>query len=336
MIVLGIETSCDETSAAVVDDQRALSNIIATQQVHQAYGGVVPEFASRAHMRQLTFIIREALQTAQIGFEQIEGIAVTCGPGLAGSLLVGLCAAKGLAMSLKVPYIGINHLEGHLAAAAVDGEPLKYPFIALVVSGGHTLLVHGEKPFSYRIIGRTIDDAAGEAFDKAAKILGLGYPGGPAVEKAGRDGDPQRFHFPRALLDRDNLDFSFSGLKTAVLYLIRRLLQEGQPVPTADIAASFQQAVADVLVAKTMRAVETAPIRELILAGGVMRNTIIRTAFQAACQEKGIEFRVPSPLLCTDNAGMIARAGHLRLTAGMRSDWSLDVYPNLSLDQPLN
>ncbi len=226
MIVLGIETSCDETSAAIVDDTRLLSNVIATQTVHESYGGVVPEFASRAHLRTLVPIIRRALAQAGIDLNDLQGCAVTYGPGLAGSLLVGLSLCKGLSLSLGIPWIGINHLEGHIVAPGADGEPPAYPHISLIVSGGHTLLVLVEKPLVYRIVGRSIDDAAGEAFDKVAKVLELGYPGGPAIEKAGLDGNPHSIDFPKALLERDNLDFSFSGLKTAVLYHAQSLGQE--------------------------------------------------------------------------------------------------------------
>ncbi len=331
MRILGIETSCDETSAAVVDDQNLLSNVIATQHIHKDYGGVVPEFASRAHLRQLPLLIRAALDEAKLGFDDIDGLAVTYGPGLAGSLLVGLSLCKSLALSLNRPWIGINHLEGHIMAPAANDASLSYPFLGLVVSGGHTLLVHVPEPLTYRIIGRTIDDAAGEAFDKVAKILNLGYPGGPAVEKAARTGEPKAINLPRALLDQDHLDFSFSGLKTAVLYYAQSLNAKERQSQQADIAASFQQAVVDVLIQKSLRALDRTQCRTLVLAGGVARNTPLRTAFAEACQRRGTTLLVPDPELCTDNAGMIARIGHLRLTRGQASDNDLDVVPNLSL-----
>jgi N6-L-threonylcarbamoyladenine synthase len=331
MLTLGIETSCDETSAAVVNDTNVLSNIVATQTVHEQYGGVVPEFASRAHIRQLLPIMRMALDQAGVSFASIDGIAVTRGPGLAGSLLVGVCIAKGMSLSMKIPLIGINHIEGHIAAAAADDPHFDYPFIAMVASGGHSLLVHIEQPFSYHIIGQTIDDAAGEAFDKVAKVLALGYPGGPAVERAARQGTASAVEFPRALMEKENLNFSFSGLKTSVLYHVRSLQQQNKPIPIADIAAGFQQAIIDVLVEKTFRALDLHRCRHLVLAGGVIRNSALRSAFESTCAARGIQVRIPAPLLCTDNAGMIARAGHFRLAAGQSSGLDLDVAPNLRL-----
>lgn len=327
MLVLGIETSCDETSAAVVNDQELLSNITTTQPIHQEYGGVVPEFASRAHMKQLLPIIKMALNQAQIRLDQIEGIAVTHGPGLAGALLVGLCTAKGLAASLNLPFIGVNHLEGHILANAVK-QQLSFPFIALVASGGHTLLIHVEKPFNYHICGQTIDDAAGEAFDKVAKILNLGYPGGPHIEKTAHTGDPGRFAFPRALMDPENLDFSFSGLKTAVLYHMHKHPDSSK----SDVAAAFQKAVVDVLLQKTLWAKDIFKCKNIVLAGGVIRNHALRHAFKQASQEHRFNLILPDPDLCTDNAAMIARAGHMRLTSGYHSSLDLDVMPNLSLN----
>ena len=331
MIVLGIETSCDETSAAVVDDKSVLSNIVATQAIHAEYGGVVPEFASRSHIRQLAPIIKLALKEAQCGYDDVDGIAVTYGPGLAGSLLVGLGVAKGLATSLGKPFIGINHIEGHILATAADNPDLEYPFIALVVSGGHSILVLAEKPLSFRIIGQTIDDAAGEAFDKVAKVLNLGYPGGPLVEKAAKNGDESSIDFPRALMEKDNLDFSFSGLKTSVLYWVQAQRRKEVEFSVENVAASFQRAVVDVLLAKTFRALNSFNIKNLILAGGVARNSTLRHSFEKKCSGSDIALRIPAPILCTDNAGMIARAGHMRLSRGETSSFKLDVIPNLSL-----
>ncbi len=331
MRILGIETSCDETSAAVVDESGILANIIATQKIHESYGGVVPEFASRAHMRQLTGIIRIALEQAGLGLSEIDGLAVTYGPGLAGSLLVGLSLCKGLALALGKPFVGVNHIEGHILATAAQLQTISYPFVCLVASGGHTLLVVVREPLRYEIVGRTIDDAAGEAFDKVAKVLGLGYPGGPAIEKAAQTGDPQAIAFPRALLESGNLNFSFSGLKTAVLYYAQSLPAETGATQLSDIAASFQQAAIDTLFMKSLRALETFDCHTLVLAGGVMRNGPLREQFSSRCRELGIELAVPAPELCTDNAAMIAQAGYLHLLAGERSDFSLDVAPNLSL-----
>ena len=331
MLVLGIETSCDETSAAVVDKNRTLSNIVATQTEHIEFGGVVPEFASRAHIKQLPTIVRMALKKADIQFRDLDGCAVTFGPGLAGSLLIGLLFCKGLAKSLNIPWIGINHLEGHIMAVAAEKEPPDFPYLALVVSGGHTLLVKVEKPLQYEIVGRTIDDAAGEAFDKTAKILGLGYPGGPVIERHAKNGNARAIDFPRAMLDKNHLNFSFSGLKTAVLYYAQSLSVQERRIQVNDIAASFQQAVIDVLVEKSMRALERFKIKNFILSGGVARNSTLRDAFLHTCTENQIDFRVPAPELCTDNAAMIARVGHIRLQRGESSANTLDVKPNLSL-----
>jgi N6-L-threonylcarbamoyladenine synthase len=331
MIVLGIETSCDETSAAVVNDEKILSNIITTQAIHEEYGGVVPEFASRAHVKQLTPIIHMALKKADVQLADIHGIAVTYGPGLAGSLLVGLGVAKGLSLSLNIPYIGVNHIEGHILAVAGDTPDIEYPFVTLVASGGHSILIYVKAPFFYEILGQTIDDAAGEAFDKVAKILGLGYPGGPVIEKAAQTGENAAIDFPRALMERDNLDFSFSGVKTAVLYYVQKQKQQNKDFSIADVAASFQKAVVDALVEKTFRALARTQCNNLVLAGGVVRNTALRTAFEQRCKVELFSLKMPPPLLCTDNAGMIARAGFMRLQRGERSEYSLDAAPNLSL-----
>ncbi len=331
MLVLGIETSCDETSAALVDAGGILSNIIATQAIHQQYGGVVPEFASRAHMRQLLIIIDAALKEEKKNLSDVQAIAVTFGPGLAGSLLVGLSVGKGMALSLHKPFIGINHLEGHIMATAADNGNEQYPFICLIASGGHTLLVYVREPLQFQVIGRTIDDAAGEAFDKVAKILGLGYPGGPHIERAAAKGDPCSISFPRALMESDNLDFSFSGLKKAVFYHVRTLDASEADRQIPHIAAAFQAAVIDVLIEKSLRALKLYRCNHLVLAGGVMRNQTLRMAFQQACNQHAVTLTMPEPELCTDNAAMIARAGRLRLLQGQSSPLSLDVAPNLTL-----
>jgi N6-L-threonylcarbamoyladenine synthase len=328
MNILAIETSCDETSAAVSENRRILSNIIATQKIHEQYGGVVPEFASRSHLQQLMTIIRAALRQADRRIEEMDAIAVTYGPGLAGSLLVGLCAAKGLALTLRKPLIGVNHIEGHLLATE---EELPYPYIGLVASGGHTLLILVKGPLQYEIIGRTIDDAAGEAFDKTAKLLGLGYPGGPNIEAQARRHTGPVIAFPRALAEEGNLNFSFSGLKTAVLYHSRTLPPADLPAAIPAIAAGFQQAVIDVLIRKSLAALQRSQSRTLVLAGGVIRNNTLREQFIGRCRAQNITLVIPDHELCTDNAGMIARAGYLHLFHGRQSSLDLDVAPNLSL-----
>lgn len=331
MIILGIETSCDETSAAVVDDKRILSNIIATQAIHKDFGGVVPEFASRAHIQLLNPIIRKALEEAHVDLGDIDGIAVTHGPGLAGSLLVGLGVAKGLALSTGRPLVGINHLEGHILANFANNPDIHYPFLCLIVSGGHTMLVLCEEELKYKVLGQTIDDAAGEAFDKVAKVLGLGFPGGPVVERTASNGNENAITFPIGLADKENLDFSFSGLKTAVLYHAQSLPSEELEKSKPDIAASFQKAVAEALLLKSKKAVEQTDCPLFILAGGVARNKTLRTRFENEFAAMGVEFSVPDPILCTDNAGMIARAGHIRLSNGYRSSLDLDAVANLSI-----
>jgi len=331
MYVLGIETSCDETAAAITKNERALSNIVATQSIHAKYGGVVPEFASRAHIRQLMWIIQSALDEAQIKKSDLDGLAVTYGPGLAGSLLVGLNVAKAIAYSLSLPWIGVNHIEGHIFAVLVNQNSPITPFLCLVVSGGHTQIVYVEGISKYRILGRTIDDAAGEAFDKVAKVLGLPYPGGPAIEATAKKGDPKRISFPRALLAEDNLDFSFSGLKTSVLYHIRGMSNSEIQENLHHIAACFQAAVVDVLVAKTMRAVERLQVNHLVVAGGVACNSNLREKFKFVCAEKGINLSIPSPVLCTDNALMIARIGYEYLSMGIHSSFDLGPMPSLDI-----
>lgn len=331
MYVLGIETSCDETAAAITDNEKALSNVVATQTIHAEYGGVVPEFASRAHIKQLIWIIESALKEAQIKKTDLEGLAVTYGPGLAGSLLVGLNVAKAMAFSLSLPWIGVNHIEGHIFAVQVNQNSPTQPFLCLVVSGGHTLLVHVTGVGKYRVLGQTIDDAAGEAFDKVAKILGLTYPGGPAIEAAAKGGDPKSISFPRALLTEDNLNFSFSGLKTSVLYYVRSLSVSKLQAQLSNIAASFQAAVVDVLIAKTLKAVEQLQVKHLVLAGGVARNSSLRHQFEIACAKQGLNLSIPSPDLCTDNALMIARVGYEYLLMGKASSFELGPRPSLEL-----
>lgn len=342
MNVLGIESSCDETAAAVVaDGRRVLSNVIASQvDIHAAYGGVVPEVASRQHLLWIIPIIEQGLSEAGAKWIDIDAVAVTKGPGLAGSLLVGLNAGKALAFAKGLPLIGVNHIEGHIYANWLIGREPEFPLLCLVVSGGHSDLIlmtdHGE----YQLLGRTRDDAAGEAFDKVARIIGLGYPGGPAIQKAAGEGEPSKIRLPRAWL-RNSYDFSFSGLKTAVLRLVERLQAEGKELTVCatggqtdkalsvcDVAASFEKAVVDVLVEKTRRAAAAYGVKMVLLAGGVASNAELR---QRMAEELGITVQFPPPRLCTDNAAMIASCGYFRLKAGYRDDLDLDVWPNLKL-----
>ncbi|HZP36651.1 MAG TPA: tRNA (adenosine(37)-N6)-threonylcarbamoyltransferase complex transferase subunit TsaD [Methylomirabilota bacterium] len=332
MIVLGIETSCDETSAAVVDGGRkVLSNVVASQDdVHAPYGGVVPELASRRHLEVLVPVVRRALDGSGIALGDVDGFAVTYGPGLVGSLLIGCSAAKALAYACRRPLVGVNHLEGHIYASFLEGEPPAFPFLALVVSGGHTALYLAREPRRYQRIGQTRDDAAGEAFDKVAKLLGLGFPGGPAVERIARTGDPRAITFPTANMTDGAPDFSFSGIKTAVSLHVRRAGPLA-PRQVADVAASFQATVVKMLVRKTIRAALRFGVRRLVLTGGVAANTALREGLEAECRERGFALHVPSRRLCTDNAAMIAAAGHDRLEAGERAPLNLNAVPDLVL-----
>ena len=328
--VLGIETSCDETAASVVDGGTAIASSVVSSQIdlHARYGGVVPELAGRAHVELLTPVLADALTTAGSGPSGagIDAIAVTAGPGLIGSLLVGVAEAKALALAWDVPFVGVNHLEAHLFASLLEQPELGWPLVVLLVSGGHTLLVEVTGPGHYRSLGGTIDDAAGEAFDKVARFLGLGYPGGPAIDRVAVDGDPEAFAFPRAFLG-DGFDFSFSGLKTSVVNTVRKHPEAA----TEDVAASFQAAVVEVLVAKGRRAAAAVGARALCLAGGVAANSLLRRRVEAACAEDGIGAFLPSRALCTDNAAMVAAAGWWRLNNGDPSPLTLGANPNLRL-----
>lgn len=310
MTVLGIETSCDETSVAVVaDGRRLLSNVVASQmEEHARYGGVVPELASRRHVEQILPALREALKNANVGWDDIDAIAVTNRPGLLGALLVGVSAAKALAMALNKPIVGVHHIEAHLYANWLTDASVEFPAVALVVSGGHTDLFHLKNHGEYVLLGRTRDDAAGEAFDKGARLLGLGYPGGPAVQKAAEGGNPKAIAFPRALLPGTH-EFSFSGLKTSVRYA----LQKPDLPPAQDLAASFQEAIVDVLVKKTVLAARELGVKRVLLAGGVSANARLREKMTDACQKEELALYYPPPALCTDNAAMIACAGHWNL-----------------------
>src|SRR5438034_11577932 len=332
MIVLGIETSCDETAAAVLDGGRkVLSNVVASQDdVHAKYGGVVPELASRRHLEVIVPVIRRALAEAGMGLSDLDGIAVTQGPGLVGSLLVGCSVAKALSWAHGTPLVGVNHLEGHIYAAFLDERAPEYPFLALVVSGGHTALYVAETPRRYVRVGQTRDDAAGEAFDKVAKLLGLGYPGGPAIEQAAQGGNAAAIRFPTASMSDGAADFSFSGIKTAVSLHVRKA-GALSTAHVADVAASFQATVVKTLVRKSLRAGQRLGIRRLVLTGGVAANTALREAFGAECAERGWELFIPSRALCTDNAAMIAAAGHDRLEAGERAPLTMNADPGMAL-----
>jgi N6-L-threonylcarbamoyladenine synthase len=329
--VLGIETSCDETAVAALDGDRIAANLIATQvDLHARFGGVVPEVASRAHVEALTPLVDEALERAGWGFGDLDGVAVTVGPGLVGALLVGIAAAKAVSLAAGAPLIGVNHLEGHVYANFLEHGPPDPPYVCLIVSGGHTMLVHMPEEHRYHVLGQTVDDAAGEAFDKIARFLGLGFPGGPALDARAKGGDPTAIAFPRAMADSGDYDFSLSGLKTAVLRYVKAERTAGRDVDIANLAASFQEAIVDVQVSKTMRAAEETGVRRVLLGGGVVANTRLRERIEAAGAERGVEVRFPSLALCTDNGAMIARAGASRLARGERT--SLGVGADAALE----
>ena len=326
-VILGIETSCDETAASLVmGGNDVLSSVVSTSiEQHVPFGGVVPEIASRAHVELIVPVISRAINEAGIAETRIDAIAATVGPGLIGALLVGVAAAKSLALVWDVPFIGVNHLEAHLYAGLLEDPTLEYPLVVLLVSGGHTMLVEMKAPGRYRLLGETIDDAAGEAFDKVARFLGLGYPGGPAIDAEARYGDPRAIAFPRAIPEL--LDFSFSGLKTAVMNHVRK----HPDVVTADVAASFQMAVVDTLVAKARRAAREVGAKGLALGGGVAANSLLRERWLTACDEDGIRAFVPSRAMCTDNAAMIAAAGWHRLGTDGPTSLEAGAYPGLRL-----
>ena len=327
-VVLGIETSCDETAASLVmGGYDVLSSVVSTQvDLHAQYGGVVPEIASRAHLELLNPVMARAIVEAGIDESSIDAIAATVGPGLIGALLVGVSAAKALALAWNKPFVGVNHMEAHLYAAFLEDPTLELPLVVLLVSGGHTMLIEMRGHGEYRLLGQTIDDAAGEAFDKVARFLGLGYPGGPAVDRVAVNGDPKAINFPRAML-HDGLNFSFSGLKTAVINYVRA----NPKVATEDVAASFQAAVVDVLVAKARRAAREVGAKGLVLGGGVAANSLLREEFLGACAAEGIRGFLPSRSMCTDNAAMIASAGWHRLGSDGPTPLDAGAYPNLRL-----
>lgn len=333
--ILAIETSCDETAAAVVKNGReVLSNIISSQiDLHTLYGGVVPEIASRKHIEKINQVVLEALQAADQKLQDMDAIAVTYGPGLVGALLVGVSAAKAISFASGIPLVGVHHIEGHISANYIENRDLEPPFVCLVVSGGHSHLVVVKDYGEYEILGRTRDDAAGEAFDKVARAIGLGYPGGPKIDKVSKEGNPNAIQFPRAKVADAVYDFSFSGLKSAVLNYLNSCEMKGIEVCQADVAASFQKAVVDVLVEHSMQAVQECGMKKFAIAGGVASNSFLRGALEEACRERGIAFYHPSPILCTDNAAMIGAAGYYEYIKGVRSGYDLNAVPNLKLGE---
>ena len=332
MIVLGIETSCDETAAAVLGGGALRSSVVVSQDaVHRSYGGVVPELASRRHLEVVIPVVRHALEDGGVGLRDLDGIAVTHGPGLVGSLLVGLSVAKGLAYAHGLPLVGVNHLEGHVFAGFLEAPRPSYPFLALIVSGGHTAVYACPEPLRYRLVGQTRDDAAGEAFDKVAKLLGLGYPGGPVIERTAREGDPRAIPFPVAQFQDQAPDFSFSGLKTAVSLFVRRQAPMS-PALTADVCASFQATVVKMLVRRVVRAAARLAVPRILLTGGVAANRALREALGAECTERGYAWSAPAARFCTDNAAMIAAAGTARLERGERADLALNARATLPLE----
>ena len=335
VLILAIESSCDETAAAVVKNGReVLSNVISSQiALHTLYGGVVPEIASGKHIEKINQVIQEALDEAHVTLDDIDAIGVTYGPGLVGALLVGVAAAKAISYAKKIPLVGVHHIEGHISANYIENKDLEPPFLCLVVSGGHTHLVKVADYGKYEILGRTRDDAAGEAFDKVARAIGLGYPGGPKIEKAAREGDPMAIPFPKAKVNDNPYDFSFSGVKSAVLNYINGCKMKNIEIVPEDIAASFQKAVTDVLIAHAMHAAEEFKIDKLAIAGGVASNSVLREGMRAACEKRGISFYHPSPIFCTDNAAMIGAAAYYEYLAGTRHGWDLNAVPNLKLGE---
>jgi N6-L-threonylcarbamoyladenine synthase len=330
--IIGIETSCDETSAAIIRENKVLSNIVSSQEIHEKFGGVVPELASRAHVRIITDLINLAIQKAGIDKGEIEGIAVTYGPGLIGAVLVGLNFAKGLSEALKVPYIGINHIEGHIYGNFLSNPEIPFPHLSLVVSGGHTQLVLMSEHLKYQIIGKSRDDAVGEAFDKGAKLLGLGYPGGPIMDKLAQSGNDEFHKFPRALLNDNTFDFSYSGLKTSLLVYIGSKDKNFIKENLSDICASYQKAAIDVLVNKTVLAAQKYQVKSVGVVGGVAANSLLRSWMADEIENLKLNFCLPELQYCTDNAAMIAKAGLERLNIGLRSEPDLNAYPSLKLD----
>lgn len=333
--ILAIESSCDETAAAVVTDGRDVrSNIISSQiALHTLYGGVVPEIASRKHIEKINQVIEQALEEANVTLDDIDAIGVTYGPGLVGALLVGVAEAKAISYAKKIPLVGVHHIEGHISANYIENRDLEPPFLCLVVSGGHTHLVKVIDYGKYEILGRTRDDAAGEAFDKVARAIGLGYPGGPKIEKVSHEGNPHAVEFPRAKIADGPYDFSFSGLKSAVLNYLNGCRMKGIPIVQADVAASFQKAVTDVLIGNAMKAIEEFKLDKFAIAGGVASNSVLREGMREACRKRGVAFYHPSPVYCTDNAAMIGVAAYYDFQNGVRDGLTLNAVPNLKLGE---
>lgn len=334
-LILAIESSCDETAAAVVKNGRTiLSNVISSQiELHKLYGGVVPEIASRKHIEKINQVIEEALETAGVTLDDLDAIGVTYGPGLVGALLVGVAEAKAIAYAKKLPLVGVHHIEGHVSANYIEHPDLEPPFLCLIVSGGHTHLVIVKDYGEFEILGRTRDDAAGEAFDKVARAIGLGYPGGPKIDKLSKEGNPDAISFPRAKIDGAPYDFSFSGLKSAVLNYLNHNKMQGKEINRADLAASFQKSVTDVLVEHTIRAAKDFHMDKVAIAGGVASNQGLRSAMKDACEKNGLKFYHPSPIFCTDNGAMIGVAAYYEYKKGTRHGWDLNAVPNLKLGE---
>ncbi|MBQ4231741.1 MAG: tRNA (adenosine(37)-N6)-threonylcarbamoyltransferase complex transferase subunit TsaD [Lachnospiraceae bacterium] len=333
ILILGIETSCDETAASVVKNGReVLSNVIDSQiDIHTLYGGVVPEIASRKHTEKINIVIKEALKQAGVTLDDLDAIAVTYGPGLVGALLVGVSEAKAICYAKNIPLVGVHHIEGHINAVYIEHKELEPPFISMVASGGHSHLVIVRDYGKYEVIGRTLDDAAGEAFDKVARAIGLGYPGGPKVDALSKEGNPEAIAFPRAKVENSVYDFSFSGLKSAVLNYLNKCEMKGETVNQADVAASFQASVVDVLVDHTVRAAKDYDIPVVTIGGGVAANSALRAGMKEACEREGLEFYYPSPVYCTDNGVMIAVAGYYEYMNGVRHGLDLNAVANLKL-----
>ncbi len=331
--ILAIESSCDETAAAVVVNGReVLSNVISSQiDLHTLYGGVVPEIASRKHIENINPVIEKALGDANCTLDDIDAIGVTYGPGLVGALLVGVAEAKAIAFAKDIPLVGVNHIEGHVCANFVEDKTLEPPFLCLIVSGGHTHLVKVNDYCEYEILGKSRDDAAGEAFDKVARAIGLGYPGGPKIDKAAKEGNENAYEFPKAKIADNPYDFSFSGVKSAVLNELNAKKMKGEEIVTEDVAASFQKSVVETLVERAMLAVKETGMNKIALAGGVASNTALRKLFKEECEKRGIDFYYPSPELCTDNAVMIGSAAYFEYKNGTRHGWDLNAIPNLKL-----
>lgn len=335
VLILAIESSCDETAASVVKNGRTiLSNVISSQiELHKLYGGVVPEIASRKHIEKINQVIEEALEQAGVTLDDLDAIGVTYGPGLVGALLVGVAAAKAISYAKKLPLVGVHHIEGHISANYIEHPDLEPPFMCLVVSGGHTHLVIVKDYGEFEILGRTRDDAAGEAFDKVARAIGLGYPGGPKIDKLSKEGNPNAIVFPKAKIEDGPYDFSFSGVKSAVLNHINQCKMRGETINRADLAASFQKAVVDTLVEKAVKAAKEYKMDRLAIAGGVASNSTLRQTMKEACEKEGIKFCYPSPIFCTDNAAMIGVAAYYEYLKGTRHGLDLNAVPNLKLGE---